>query len=367
MNVFEEEKEPECLSRCGYKPGESIRAFEHAVAESGAIATGKSFHFSADILCSGAYTSWARFIWTYVIQNVGIASPRIFIYLLKRFRDLDELSDKYPDESLWNNEGYQKQVAEVIMVVREAPRRSKVPWPKVGTETHRTDNGWLKAVATATESAAVRRVWKADGDLSTLRIVGSEISKRIGEGATEKCLFWIRWLLEEDALLRKETKGSLTTVSRTFGKGKGRHDVGDFIVALYIEIYNEYADKGMIRMNEEFQGLVSLWGGDDTRVTGSQKKQVLGLMTQILCEVPRWKIPAAPPLIRDPIFVSRAVAQIPKFFHEVLSHATIRNGKEVQKQFSTRGVVQKKKKVIAHENQFDAVNKALDDYMSSRM
>ena len=51
--------------------------------------------------------------------------------------------------------------------------------------------------------------------------------------------FWIRWLLEEDALLRKETKGSLTAVNRTFGKGKGKHDVGDFIVALYIEIYNE--------------------------------------------------------------------------------------------------------------------------------
>jgi hypothetical protein len=367
MNVFEEEKEPECLSRCGYKPGESLRAFEHALSESGAIATGKAFHFSADILCSGGYVSWVRCIWNFVIQSVGIASPRIFIYLLKRFQDLDQLSDKYPDETLWNNDAYQKQVAELIMVVREAPRRSKITWPKVGSETHGSQTGWLKAVATATEPAVVRRVWKVDGDLPTLRIVGSELTKAIGEGATQKCLFWIRWLLEEEVLLRKETKGSLTTVNRSFGKGKGKHDVGNFVVALYIEIYNEYAEKGMIRMNEEFQGLLQLWGGDDARVTGSQRKQILGIMTQILCEVPRWKIPAAPPLIRDPIFVSRAVGQVPKFFHEVLAYPSLRNEKEVQKQFSTRGVVQKKKKIVNHETQFDAVNKALDDYMSSRL
>jgi hypothetical protein len=41
-------------------------------------------------------------------------------------------------------------------------------------------------------------------------------------------------------------------------------------------------------------------------------------MILIVAEVPRWKVPAAPSLVKDPVQLSRAVAQGYRFFDEVL-------------------------------------------------
>lgn len=41
-------------------------------------------------------------------------------------------------------------------------------------------------------------------------------------------------------------------------------------------------------------------------------------MILALAEVPRWKVPAAQPLVKDPTVISRAVQQSVRFFQEVL-------------------------------------------------
>jgi hypothetical protein len=46
-------------------------------------------------------------------------------------------------------------------------------------------------------------------------------------------------------------------------------------------------------------------------------------MIQIISEVPRWKIPAAQPLIKDPILMSRAVQQSVRFFQEVVQKPSV--------------------------------------------
>ena len=74
-------KDEEAVTRCGYKPGDSLRAYEAALLETGAVATGKTLHFSADILCSGGYDVWVRSLWEFAIDHVGVSSPRLFVYL----------------------------------------------------------------------------------------------------------------------------------------------------------------------------------------------------------------------------------------------------------------------------------------------
>ena len=44
----------------------------------------------------------------------------------------------------------------------------------------------------------------------------------------------------------------------------------------------------------------------------------IGIMIQILTDVPRWKVPAAPSLVSDTISLQRAVTQSEAFFKEVL-------------------------------------------------
>ena len=41
-------------------------------------------------------------------------------------------------------------------------------------------------------------------------------------------------------------------------------------------------------------------------------------MVLVITEVPRWKVPAAQPLIKDPTVTSRAVQQSVRFYQEIL-------------------------------------------------
>jgi len=352
------------LTRCGYKPGESLRAFETALLESGAVATGKTLHFSADILCSGGYDVWVRSLWEFAIDHVGVASPRLFVYLKKRIHELDELFKRLPDETLYHSDEFHTRGGEIVIVLREVPRRPKVTWPKVGPETHM--EGWIRNVAAASETAALRRVWKGEGDMTLLRLAGAELLKGITDGSLEKTLFWIKWMFDQEQHLRKETKGAnLTTIGRGPASSK---DVGHFIAELMAEAYKEMAAAKLIRMAEEFQCLLNLWRGADNRVSPSGRKKVLGIMAQTLCEVPRWKVPAAPALIQDPVQVSRAVSQSNKFFREVLAHSPVKNAVAVLKLFRSRGVVDatnKKKKVKeeSFKDRLDAMDRAMNAYL----
>jgi hypothetical protein len=85
-----------------------------------------------------------------------------------------------------------------------------------------------------------------------------------------------------------------------------------------------------------------------------------------LCEVPKWKIPAAPPLIKDPVAMSQAVRQVPKFFREVMAYDPPKGITSLMKAFKTRGkaAVPKAKKGEAIESKMDAFDKALEDYFA---
>jgi hypothetical protein len=358
-------KEETPRTRCGYTPSESIRAFDKAMLESGAIGTGKALHFAADIVTSGGVDSIMRSMWDYAICHIGLASPRIFVYLKKRMEDLRKMMAQLPDEGAYSNEEFQVRVGEIVLVLRDAPARTVLPWPKVGAETH--TEGWIRAISAAPETAALRKVWRPEGDSSILRTAGAELCKAITDGATEKALFWIKWIFEEEGRVRKE-KGNLTTYDRGSPGSKQKAGAGFFILALFGEIYKEFAAKGLTRMHEEFQTLMDLWrNGKD--IQGGSKKQILTVLTQILCEVPRWKVPAAPTLIKDPVAMSQAIRQVPKFFREVLAYDPPSGVAAIAKAFKTRGKVDPKlltkaKKGEAAEDKMSAFDRALDEYFS---
>lgn len=364
-----ETPEPEIRTRCGYKPVDCLKAFETALGSSGVVNTGKALHFATDLVCSNGYNIFIRTLWSFAIEHIGIGSPRIFVYLKKRISELDALVSRIDDDTLYKTDEFQTRICELIFVIRECPMRTRVAWPKVGPETHR--EGWLKAVSTnATETEVVRRVFKAESDLYPLHIVSCELLKACSDAATEKAMFWIRWLLDEDNRLRKENHGAgLTTLDRGPAtlKGKQRSEVGYFVLQLFIEAYKEYAAKNMIRMTEEFQALSDLYKNSDKRLSAKHRRDVLALMAQIICEVPRWKVPAAPTLIKDPPGLSRAIQQSPNFFKEVLVNpavilpsntAIFTTGKQSQLQ------KEKAKQGKTIHSQFSAFDAAMEAYLN---
>lgn len=367
--IFEEQKEPELRTRAGYKPAESLKAFQTAFGESGVVATGKALHFAADLVCSGGYDVWIKAVWEFALEHIGIGSPRIFVYLKKRIGELDALVSRLDEDTLFGDSEFQTRVSEIIFVVRECPRRSRVPWPKVGPETHR--EGWLRSVQTgATETEVVRRVYKHATDLPVLRTVSCELLKACSEGGTEKALFWVKWLLEEDARTRKENQGAgLSTLDRgpPTSRGKNRSEIGYYVIHLFAEAYKDYAGRNMIRMNEEFQTLLDLYKGSEPRIGGKGRKEVLALMVQILCEVPRWKVPAAPSLIKDPVSLSRAITQSGSFFREVLAEPKVHlsgKSKSIFKGKESAKLREKVKKGASMEDQMEAYEAAINAYLN---
>jgi hypothetical protein len=368
MNVVE--PEDPVRTRCGYPPAEVIQSFTKALNEAGGTATGRILHFTADLVCSGGFNSFAKALWEFALNHIGIASPRIFVYLNQRMQEIMKMLKTLPDETAYSTEEFQIRIGELVLVLRDAPTKSVVPWPKVGPETH--EEGWLRAIKTdtVTESAALRIVWKPEGDMGILRTAGNHLCKAINDGSVDKALFWVKWLIEEESIVHKLQKGaSLSTIERGPATlaSKARKDVTFFILHLYSEIYKELAAKGLVRMNEEFQSLLELWK-DPPKGLGS-KKQILVILTQILAEVPKWKVPAAPALIKDPVYLSRAVRMVPKFFHEVLAYDSPKRSAELAKAFKTKGVIvkPKAKKAQGAMSQMEAFDRAMDAYMNGKL
>jgi hypothetical protein len=302
-------------TRMGYLASDCLKAMETALGDLSTASMGRVLHFTADVVCSGGFALWQRFCYEYAIDHIGLASIRIFYYLRARFRDLEAEFNRLPDEDFYRSGIIQRRIAEIMLVLQKSPRRGKAKMPTVTAETHRNQN-WLLGAKRAPESAVVRRIFNRSTDLQELSVATNEMLHACTEGAIERALFWMKWIMEEDAALRKETGGGLTSAER--GGQKGKNSVAYFLMVACVEAYKELAAKGAVRMNEEVQALVELFKATSSPLTARRKLDLLVIMLQLLVEVPKWRVPAAQPVVNDPTMLARATEQAPTFFAEVL-------------------------------------------------
>ncbi len=319
IGLVKQEK-PIVRTRFGYDARDCVKSLQEVLSQSGPAATGKALHYTADLICSGGFEIWIRLIWSFVFQHVHLTSLRIFVYLQQRTKDLEEALKVLDIEEAYKSAEFQHRVSELTIVVQTLPRQSKVIWPKIPEETH--DKIWLQSVPKVKDSDAVNKVWDSQHDQPLLRFVGNQVLFACQEVNVERALFWLKWLLDEDKRVRKTMNGlgSLTT-SRRSGLGGVKVDkseIGFYIAAVLAEAYKDLARRGLVRMHEEFQELLNLWRGKQARLSAKQKQECLAFMILVITEVPRWKVPAAQPLIKDPTVMSRAVQQSVRFFQEIL-------------------------------------------------
>lgn len=197
------------------------------------------------------------------------------------------------------------------------------------------------------DSSAISRIWIRSADTNELFFAGNEMLHACTEGALERALYWLKWSLEEDALMRKENAGTLTTATRGLpGKATPIH----FFMAACAEAYKELADRQVIRMNDEVQSLIDLYKSRLGGLTARRKLDLVVLLIQILCEVPKWRVPAASPVVKDPLPIQRATEQAPSLFAQVLAKPEPR--KVIKKTAPPRPT----KKVSAVETRLNAVD-----------
>lgn len=354
-------------TRCGYLVPEAYACYEKALGETGASASGKAIHFAADLICSGGLDIWIRGAYSYAVQQVNLANPRIFVYLSEKIKALDAKSEKLPQESFYAHPDVQAAITETVLVLQLCPKRAKIVWPKIEENTKRA--GWLRGAAGSPETRVTRATWSPESDTPPMYLVANEICKGIQEAAQSRVLFWIRWILEEDARIRKETKGGLSTKERgpNVLSQKARTDVGFFIADLLFNIYKELAAAG-IRMHEEFRELYNLYRCSEKRMASSLRRDCLGLMALICCEVPRWKVPASQTLVADPVRLSRAVAQSGSFFREVLANPMKTHIKanmtKIKKEKAPTKMTDKEKKALTEEEHYTEYDKVMELYLN---
>lgn len=314
-----QDQEQEIISRKGYKLKDLAKSFIQSLSETGPVASGKLIHFTSDIVCSGGLQLWEKLCWDYAFEHIGVASPRIFHFLHRKFRELNELSAKMPFEGFCRKKEIQEQLAEIVLILQDCPKKTKPKMPSVPPDTHENET-WLRSVLRTTDKKTVRKVFQQNIDMEQLLHAGNEMVYAIQEGATERALFWVKWLLEEDAITRKSFGSGLTNIERgpAHLKPAQKTSVGFYIIAILAEVYKEFAEKAMIRMHEEFQALLDIYRSVDFKITQRRKLDTIILMVQILTDVPKWKVPAAPTLVPDQTKLQRMVSQSETFFREVL-------------------------------------------------
>jgi hypothetical protein len=80
------------------------------------------------------------------------------------------------------------------------------------------------------------------------------------------------------------------------------------------------ANPPIIKMNDEVAAIVYLYKSAPTSILSARKRtELLIILLQVLCEVPKWKNPIAGPVFKDPVLISRTVSQAPMFFKEILA------------------------------------------------
>lgn len=361
-NIFEPDEDIRPRTRCGYLVPDAFHAYLVALSETGSAASAKAIHFAADLVCSGGIDIWIRSVYTYAIKRVGLGNPRIFVYIRDMVNRLDQKLAVLPQEGFFANADVQSAIGETVFLLQLCPKKPNMAWPKVDESTKKP--GWLRGVAASPETKATRTVWSSE-DSTPLYLVSNELCKAIQDGLTEKALFWIRWAYDEDARIRKETKGTgLTKKERLMvGSTAQRTDVGLYFLSLLITIYKELAEKQLVRMHEEISELARLWKSD--KRAGSHKKDILVLMVTICSEVPRWKVPAAPPLTQDPTRLSRAVTQVAGFFQEVLAFKALPMNAQLKPNMLHAPKTKKEKpKQSAMDDHLDAYNLAMESYMN---
>ena len=308
------------VSRKGYLLKDLARSYLQVLGETGPVASGKLLHFTADLICSGGLDVWQTLCWDYAFQHIGIANPRIFVYLKKKFAELNEKHAALPFTTFINSPSVQQGTFEAVLILQGCPKKGKAKMPTVPDETHQNDE-WFASNARSSEKAAVRKAWDRSHDLVQLLAAGNELIGAVIDGALEKALFWMKWMQEEDVIMRKKLGGGLSTYERGPASlnSKQRTNVSYFICSVLAEAYKEFAAKGIIRMHEEFQTLLDIYRSTDKHIGAARRQDALVLMIHILTDVVRWKVPAAPSLVKDPIVLGRAVGQYAVFYNEILA------------------------------------------------
>ena len=116
------------------------------------------------MVTSGGLQLWQKLCWDYAYDHIGVASPRIFHFLFRKFKELNEIFIKVTFDAFCKRKDVQETVTELVLILQDCPKKTKPKMPSVASDTHENET-WLRSVLRTTDKKAVRTVYNQSGDL----------------------------------------------------------------------------------------------------------------------------------------------------------------------------------------------------------
>jgi hypothetical protein len=210
MNEINDMRDRKMFSKftfSNYKKCDVVKALLKAYRDSNYEA---SCYWSAELVCGGHFVDLWDIIFLYMSKYIHIGNPKLPIYIdtcINTFRDV--MNNEYiSDElSMRNHNKIRNLFAEISIILVDSNRKHCFAENKVSTTDFDVSNIGNKLRAPHVHY--IKNVFK-EGDTKEIYIALNELYYNIEmtKDSVMSC-YWIEWMLEFDALMRKNKKKNL--------------------------------------------------------------------------------------------------------------------------------------------------------------
>ena len=242
-------------------------------------------YWSAEFVCAGHYLDLWECIIHYVSRYVHLGSPKLPIFVAKRFEDFKKIhSNGYTDNELLmrNNPTIREIFAQVIAILcnlRQKHVFQPVKLPKVGE----FDMTRLSSKLKAPNIGYVEGVFR-EGDPKELFISVNELAYHISidsKNVVSAC-YWVEWILEYESLCKRR-KEKCICERRTFAPVLDVYGM-DSIWLVWDVLFREVSSRKNLLTSKILDSLLQMFCIRYTSGVKKRRRFVIYFAVALLCE-----------------------------------------------------------------------------------
>jgi hypothetical protein len=282
-----------------------------------------AIHWAFELLCSGLVdTLWNSFFMI-AVEQVNRANPLIFSYLYMRFfKEFFPLRDAYASDipRIRNSPSARKIVAEAATLLALSKKAKLPAFPKVTPADYTRDR--IREVAKAPLTSYANAIIKAD-DPSHIIIPSNEIAFAIRRENRDSlhALFWIRWLLEFEKQLKKESGSKLACAKRPVPGIDEKHHT-DVVWLLWEVLSHEVSQRPpqeKAPLEKVISVLFRMFCYQYEPSCKNSRKEFLACAVVLLTDIVEWN----EPLCQDMTYLRSVVARVDELIMEFKPHERV--------------------------------------------
>jgi hypothetical protein len=301
------DKEFNSATFSNYKKSEVIKALIKSVNEQDAEG---ALFWSVELLCSGRLKD----LWDVYLQLMGkhirSGNPKLPIYISSRFEKFKSIiTNGYAGMELEvrNNSDMRILISEIICVLCFSPKKPALEMLKINKQTDFSLNILGKQLKA--DSMLWGKMVMLENDPNEILLAVNEFGYHLDKKNLLKCCYWIDWLIDFDALCRKQKK-PIIIQERTFVNVEDKFKYDPIWILWDLLLIKHKSDKNNLSIINSLIALFSI------RYNFSQKRKrrfLLYLAVELYTET----IDMTIPIVHNGDKVRNIIKQQDKFYKAI--------------------------------------------------